>query len=310
MTNLEEATMEHVKLKEALAGVSVTNPTPFTKDLSQVDTDGLSRNLRFIADEGIGMVVPCGNTGEFYSLSEKEWAEVVRTTVDTIGGRMTVMAGIGHSLTTAIDMLERAAAQGADGVMVMYPQHVFSSEEGILHYYQRILDSAGEIGVVLYKKGPLLSDEVLNKIKDHPRLVGVKYAFGRIVDFARTVQNVGKSITWSCGTSERFAPFFWLAGAEGFTSGLGNFAPHISLQMIDGLRNEKYNEVMRLQEMISPLEFLREGRGAANNVPVVKAMLDHIGLVGGECRPPIHSLTPAERKSVIKATAGWDLKRE
>jgi len=182
------------------------------------------------------------------------------------------------------------------------------SEEGILKYYRTILDAAKGIDVVLYKKGPLLTDDVLERLLTYEALVGVKYAFGRIVDFARTVQKLGKSIVWSCGTAERFAPFFWLAGAEGFTSGLGNFAPHISLSMYQALVKGDYAEAMRYQRLAAPLEFLREGRSAANNVPVIKVMLDHIGLVGGSCRPPIHDLNDEEREAVIAAAKEWNLK--
>jgi 4-hydroxy-tetrahydrodipicolinate synthase len=301
--------MPATQLKDAMRGVSVTTVTPFSNDLSKVDTEAISRNLSFLDREGVKMVVPCGNTGEFYSLTETEWTEVVKATVDTVSRKMVVMAGVGHSTSTAISMVHRAEELGAEGVMVMYPQHVFVSEEGILNYYREILDANKGIDVVLYKKGPLLSDDVLKKLMTNDRLVGVKYAFGRIVDFARTIQKLGKSIVWSCGTAERFTPFFWLAGAEGFTTGLGNFAPHISLSMFKALRNVDFDETMRYQNLAAPLEFLREERGVANNVPVIKAMLDHVGLVGGSCRPPIHDLNSEEREAVIAATSEWDLKR-
>ncbi|MFW9861231.1 MAG: dihydrodipicolinate synthase family protein [Candidatus Thorarchaeota archaeon] len=300
--------MEHTKLRDALAGVSVTSATPFSEDLKILNLDGIKKNLRFLVEEGIGMVVPCGNTGEFYSLSEIEWTDVAQTTIEAAGSKMAVMAGVGHSIGTAIDMMNQAKNLGAEGVMIMYPQHVFSSEEGILRYYQQILDSSKGIGVVLYKKGPLLSDAVLSKLISNKNLVGVKYAFGRIVDFANTVQKLGKSIIWSCGTAERFAPFFWLAGAQGFTSGLGNFAPHIAKQMFEALKTNNFDEAMRVQSMISQLEFLREGRGAANNVPVIKALLDYVGLAGGRCRAPIHTLSEQERNAAIASTEGWDLK--
>ncbi|TFG07297.1 dihydrodipicolinate synthase family protein [Candidatus Thorarchaeota archaeon] len=297
----------YMNLKEALCGVSVTTATPFTHDLKNVDLDAIGRNLSYLRSAGIGMVVPSGNTGEFYSLSEREWAQVVEATVNAAGNEMVVMAGVGQSTSTAIRMIQQAENFGVDGVMVMYPQHVFRSEEGILRYYSELLDIAKEVDVVLYKKGPLLSDAVLEKLIGHERLVGAKYAHGRIVDFTRTVQQLGNSIVWSCGTAERFAPFFWLAGAKGFTSGLGNFAPTISLGMMNALKEEDYPEAMRFQELISPLEFLREGRDNANNVPVIKSMMDHVGLSGGSCRPPLHDLNDDEKKAAISAIKGWRL---
>ncbi len=296
--------MDIEKLRDSLRSVSVTTATPFTDNLGDIDEAGLEQNLQYLTSSGIDLVVPCGNTGEYYSLSESEWRRVVDATMSAVSPGTLVMPGIGGSITTAHEQLAYAEKEGAEMVMVMYPQHVFSSEEGIRDYFVKILDAA-KIGVVLYKKGPLLSDRVLAELAGHERLVGVKYAFGRIVDFARTVQTVGSGIAWSCGTAERFAPFFWLAGAEGFTSGLGNFAPKVSLSMLEALRIEDYSEAISIQHMIADLEFLREERGAANNVPVIKAALDLRGLNGGDCRPPIHSLGNDEKSRVAKAIEGW-----
>ena len=299
--------MNQARLEEALHGVSVTTATPFTRDLSAIDADGIRRNMEFLSKEGVRFVVPCGNTGEFYSLSEKEWLQVVSATLDATREGMVVMPGVGHSIATAVDMVRQAESLGAQGVMVMYPQHVFSSEEGILNYYRRILDSSKEISVVLYKKGPLLTDAVLKELMTCRNLVGIKYAFGRVVDFAYSVQTLGTTVMWSCGTAERSAPFYWLAGARAFTSGLANFAPGISLQMYHALKAGNYEEAMRIQALVAPFENLREGRGTANNVPVVKAVMDYLGLAGGECRPPIHSLNRTERKAAIDAVAEWGL---
>jgi 4-hydroxy-tetrahydrodipicolinate synthase len=193
---LAEFKMEHSKLRDALAGVSVTTATPFSDNLKDLDSSGIEKNLQFLVEEGIGMVVPCGNTGEFYSLSEGEWTDVVQTTIEAVGEKIVVMAGLGHSIKTTIDMMSQARNLGAEGVMVMYPQHVFSSEEGILHYYRQILDASDSIGVVLHKKGALLTDTVLGKLIGHKNLVGVKYAFGRIADFANTVKILGSQL---CG---------------------------------------------------------------------------------------------------------------
>ncbi len=299
--------MDSQKFKKALSGFSVTTVTPFSKDLSQVDVDGVSSNIEFLVKHGVPMIIPNGNTGEFYSLSELEWFEVLRSAVEASGDRIAVMSGIGHSTKTAISQIGNARDLGIPAVMVMYPQHVFASEEGVLAYYRALLDASGKMNVVLYKKGPLLSDAVLAKLFEYENLVGVKYAFGRIVDFSQSVQKLGHKVVWSCGTAERFAPFFWLAGAKAFTSGLGNFAPKMTKQMHVALSKGDYQTAMAIQEKTSDLEFLREEHGAANNVPVVKAAMDHVGLVGGLCRPPIHRLSDSERLSVIDSIKDWQL---
>ncbi len=297
--------MDHDKFKEILSGYSVTTTTPFTDDLSEIDTMAISTNIEFLIKHKVPLIIPNGNTGEFYSLSENEWELVLQTAADASKPTSTIMSGVGHSVTTAISQLETVRDFGVPAVMIHYPQHVFVSEEGLLRYYRELLEAAKGLNVVLYKKGPLLTDTMLKKLMKYENLVGIKYAFGRIVDFSRTVHNLGHKIVWSCGTAERFAPFFFLAGAEAFTSGLCNFAPQVSSRMFNALRKRDFAEAMKVQKMITPLEDLREGRGKANNVPIVKAAMDHIGLKGGLCRPPIHPLSDEERQATIDVISKW-----
>ena len=297
--------MDHEKFKEILCGFSVTTTTPFSDDLSQVDVDAVSININFLVDNEVPLIIPNGNTGEFYSLSEGEWETVLRASVEASGTKSTIMSGVGHSITTALSQLETVRDLGVRAVMIHYPQHVFVSEEGLLGYYRTLIEAAKGLNVVLYKKGPLLTDAMLEKLMTFENMVGVKYAFGRIVDFSRTVNRLGHKIVWSCGTAERFAPFFFLAGAKAFTSGLCNFAPHVSKRMFDALKNGDFEEAMKVQKMITPLEDLREGRGVANNVPIVKTAMDHVGLKGGLCRPPIHLLSNEERQATIEVIENW-----
>jgi 4-hydroxy-tetrahydrodipicolinate synthase len=297
--------MEHEKFKEMLRGFSVTTVTPFSNDLSQVDVDGISTNIEYLRKNDVPLIIPNGNTGEFYSLSEDEWKLVLVSTLEAAGEGATIMPGVGHSIKTAVFQLDTARELGIPAVMVMYPQHVFASEEGLFGYYRTILDAAKGLSVVLYKKGPLLTDDLLHNLLVHSNFVGVKYAFGRIVDFARTVQRLGNGVVWSCGSAERFAPFYFLAGAEAFTSGLCNFAPQITKRMFDALKKRDFTEAMQIQKMVAPFEDLREGRGSANNVPIVKAAMDHTGLRGGQCRFPIHSLSNREKLAAISVISEW-----
>ena len=299
--------MDYEKFKEILSGYSVTTTTHFNKDLSDVDLDAIATNIEFLTRNEVPLIIPNGNTGEFYSLSETEWTQVLEATIESAGEKATIMAGVGHSTKTALAQIETVRNLGSHALMVHYPQHVFSSEEGLFNYYKTILESARGLNVVLYKKGPLLTDSMLEKLVSFENLVGVKYAFGRIVDFSRTLKRLGHRIVWSCGTAERFAPFFFLAGAKAFTSGLCNFAPGVTTSMFEALRKGDFDEAMKVQRMVTPLEDLRERHGAANNVPVIKAAMDHIGLKGGFCRPPIHELSDEDRTAVIDAIKDWEL---
>jgi 4-hydroxy-tetrahydrodipicolinate synthase len=300
-------TLQTKRIEEALHGVAFTTATPFSTNLERIHTDAITGNLEYLIDRGAKLLLPCGNTGEFYSLSQKEWFEVVETTLNTAEAKTVVMPGVGGSITTAKEQAEFAAESGADAVMIMYPQHVFKSEEGILNYIREIAKAAAPIGVILYKKGPLMTDDVLEKLAGRDNIVGVKYAYGRIVDFSRTVFRLGNSFIWSCGTAERFAPFYFYAGATGFTTGLGNFAPRISLALYDALADNDSKKAMDIVEKITPFENIRESRGKANNVPAVKVAMEYFGLQGGDCRPPIHRLNKKEKKRITEIVSVWDI---
>lgn len=68
-------------MHEALKGVGVTPVTPFMDDLVTLDLTGLQANPEFLGSARVTLVYPCGNTGEFTSLSLDEWTAVVETSV-------------------------------------------------------------------------------------------------------------------------------------------------------------------------------------------------------------------------------------
>ena len=96
-----------------------------------------------------------------------------------------------------------------------------------------------------------------------------------------------------------------MAGARGFTSGLVNVKPELSLQMIHSLRQGEYEGAMLVCELIRAFEEMRARRNNALNVSVVKEAMAQLGLVRRTVRPPISELTPAERAEVAAIIQHW-----
>ncbi|WP_254546894.1 dihydrodipicolinate synthase family protein [Halomarina pelagica] len=300
--------MGYEELKDSLRGVAFTNPTPFSEDREDVLHDELARNVEWMVDRGAGVVIPCGNTGEYYSLSMDERAEVVATTVEAAGDA-TVVGGLGGSTKSVLHLLSRYEAAGVDAVMVMHPVHTYVHHEGIRRYYERILE-ATDLGVVLYKRGPELTADHLAALAEYDNVVAVKYADNDVKAFSQAVSDVEGDVVWSNGIAERFAPSFAIEGAEAFTTGIGNFVPEQVLALQDALRDEDWEEARRVRDLLRPYEDLREetGRGdsdvaAANNVPAVKYGQELAGLYGGPVREPLVDLSEADRE---RAEAYYD----
>jgi 4-hydroxy-tetrahydrodipicolinate synthase len=80
--------------RAALAGVVAIPVTPFAADGS-VDWDRHAALLHRLVDGGITVVTANGNTGEFYTLDPAESRLAAENTVKAVGGRASVVVGVG-----------------------------------------------------------------------------------------------------------------------------------------------------------------------------------------------------------------------
>ncbi|MFJ8940937.1 dihydrodipicolinate synthase family protein [Streptomyces sp. NPDC102365] len=294
--------------RAALADVVAIPVTPFAEDGS-IDQDAHRALLRRTFDAGVRIVTPNGNTGEFYALSPEERRLVTELTVDEARGRATVLVGVGHDLPTAVASARHARGLGAEMVMVHQPVHPYVSEDGWVDYHRAIAAAVPELGVVPYIRNPVLAGARLAELADAcPNVIGVKYAVPDAARFAAFARDAGlERFVWVAGLAEPYAPSYFSAGATGFTSGLVNVAPAVSLNMIEALRSGDYAGAMKVWEQIRRFEELRGANGSANNVTVVKEALASLGLCRRDVRPPSRRLPESERAEVAAIAGGWSI---
>ncbi|MEU5637007.1 dihydrodipicolinate synthase family protein [Streptomyces rishiriensis] len=294
--------------RAALADVVAIPVTPFAED-GAVDR-GVHRALvRRLLDGGITTLTPNGNTGEFYALTPEERRLVAELTVDEAGERAVILAGVGHDLPTAVASARHARELGAQMVMVHQPVHPYVSQSGWVDYHRAIAGAVPELGVVPYIRNAQLHGERLAELADDcPNVIGVKYAVPDAARFAAFARDAGlERFVWVAGLAEPYAPSYFSAGATGFTSGLVNVAPAVSLNMIEALRSGDYPAAMKVWEQIRRFEELRAANGSADNVTVVKEALASLGLCRREVRPPSRALPEGERSEVAAIAAGWSI---
>ncbi|MGV9453303.1 dihydrodipicolinate synthase family protein [Streptomyces sp. NPDC003635] len=294
--------------RAALADVVSIPVTPFAEDGS-VDQDVHRALLRRLLDGGIRTLTPNGNTGEFYALTPQERRLVTELTVDEAGDRAVILVGVGHDLPTAVASAQHARELGAAMVMVHQPVHPYVSQDGWVDYHRAIAAAVPELGVVPYIRNAQLTGGRLAELADScPNVVGVKYAVPDAAKFAAFARDAGlERFVWVAGLAEPYAPSYFSAGATGFTSGLVNVAPAVSLNMIEALRSGDYPAAMKVWEQIRRFEELRAANGSANNVTVVKEALASLGLCRRDVRPPSKPLPEDDRAEVAAIAAGWSL---
>ncbi|WP_010280996.1 dihydrodipicolinate synthase family protein [Bacillus timonensis] len=296
------------KFKEIIRGINAINTTPFTEN-KEIDWELLGQNIDYLLTNGIKAIYPCGNTGEFYSLTIEEAKEVTRFVVERNKGRAKVIAGIGYDYKTASHLAKYYEDIGADGIMIHQPINPFMQENGLIEYYNSIATST-HLPILLYVRQQNITINVLRQVAQLPNVVGIKYAVNDLISFAKTVQEVNEDVVWVCGSAEMWTPFFFIAGAEGFTSGLVNVDTKRSFQLLDALKDKRFTEAMQIWNEIRPFEELRERYMNGNNVSVVKEAMNQLGLSNGVVRAPLSRLSTEEVNELKVTLKDWGILTE
>ena len=297
------------QLRSALATVAAIPVTPFGPD-GQVDWDAHGRLIRRMVDTGVRLVTPNGNTGEFYALTAAETRRAVQSAVAAAHDRRAeVLAGVGHDLPSAIEAGRHARGCGVRVVMVHQPVGPYMSAAGWLDYHRIVASALPDMGIVLYLRDPRIGARHIRLLGDLcPNVIAVKYGVADPVRFAAVARDAGLDrFVWLAGLAELTAPACWTAGARGFTSGLVNVAPGLSLSMLEALRGGDMAAAMKAWDRCRPFEELRAADSSADNVSVVKEALAQLGLCRPDVRPPSHRLSDEGRAQIATILARWGL---
>jgi len=276
--------------------VQLVPVTPFDKE-GQVNPEATRQLYERLGKAGIRVFIPCAGSAEFHSLQADEIVSVIQIARETLGPEASIVAPVGFRAELAVELGNRACQSGADAVLVMPLAFPYLSDAGAEDYYRCLLDEM-ECPVFIYKKGPIPSDDLLLRLAEHPNLVGVKYAVNDLDAFNQIVAADKGRIDWYCGSAERFAPFFALAGSRGFTSGAGNICPGLALGLQASLEAQDWTEAMRLQHLMLPIENYRDRQGSSFHVSLLKYAVTCTGIECGSPRAPQRQLTPTEENEI------------
>lgn len=293
------------ELRDATRTVVGITVTPFSED-GEIDEASYRRIVTRAVDGGIVALTPNGNTSEFYSLSPAERRRSVELTIEAAPDAL-IVAGVGLDAATAIDEARYYQSLGAESIMIHQPVLPFWSPDGWVEYHRQIAAAVPELGVIPYLRDPRIGAEEMNALLDaSPNVIAVKFAVTDPARFAAVAAAVGDSrVVWICGVAEIWAPFFAMAGAQGFTSGLINVDPARSLRMFENLRNRDYPAAMQEWAAVTEFEELRARRASEFNVTVVKEALAQLGLCRRDVRAPLSLLPDTDRDSVTRMLTGW-----
>jgi len=282
--------------REQLHTVQLVPITAFDSD-GQLNLEPMKELMARSYEAGIRVFLPCAGSAEFHALQPSEIISVIEMVRGTVGDDAIVVAPTGYHAEHAIELANQAHSAGADVGLVMPLSFPYLSDAGARDHLLRIFDQS-KLPMMIYKKGDLPSDELLLELAEHENLIGIKYAVNDMDAFTRVIRADQGRIDWFCGTAERFAPFYALVGASGYTTGAGNICPRLTLAMQAAIVQGNWDEALRLQEILLPIEYYRSRENDSYNVSMLKHAIKQTGLDFGLPRPPQRQLNEQEMQEI------------
>ena len=287
--------------KEKFTGPIAYPTTPFKKIKNKliIDEKSFRRQIRFLIDHNITIITPCGGTGEFFSLNIEEWKILIKIAVEEAENKdVIIMPSVGGGINQAIEMAQYAEEIGCEIIQLTMLDPMFGLTEKGVYEYNRMIANSVSIAVMAYRNKSIpMSIDLALAICNIENVKAFKDETDDVCWFRDLVVNVGENIIGVCGGGERVAPYYLLAGAKAFTTGVINLVPKLSINLYLAAIQEKWNEVFYIQNKLRSLNKLRSKPGKM--IPVIKEALRLLRITDNNySRPPIVPLTTKEKNEV------------
>ncbi len=284
-----------------LTGTITALVTPFLR--GRVDTVGLKKLVRTQLRAGINGLVPMGTTGESPTVSHEEHMEVVQTVIDTVAGKVPVIAGAGSNSTREAEALtKRAHDAGADAILAVVPYYNRPSQAGLMVHFSRMAEQTDR-PIVLYSIPSRCGieigvDTVATLRAKYPHVCYIKEAGGTVDRVDQLKAAMGSDITVLSGDDSLTLPFMSV-GAEGVISVTSNFMPREVGKLVRAAEANDYAKARKLHRRLYPL--FKALFVEPNPVPVKHAMKGAGLIETADVRAPLVKLSPAGRKVLNSA---------
>ena len=200
-----------------------------------IDWDHYAALLEYHIAERTDAIVAVGTTGESPTLNAEEHLEVVRRTVQWVGGRVPVIAGTGaNSTTEAIDLTAAAKAAGADACLLVTPYYNKPTQEGLFLHYKAVAEAVAIPQIVYNVPGRTACDmlpDTVARLAKVRNIIGIKEATGELARVAQIRERCGADFLLLSG-DDATAREFILAGGDGVISVTANVAPRAMHEMV------------------------------------------------------------------------------
>ena len=254
-------------------------PTPFDES-DGFDDKALTAHLNWLKTEGLHGALILGTNGEFPSCSYGERLIIAEAAAEADSGLKLILNAGSCAWDEVIDLAEQGASAGYAALLCPPPWYFRqASISGLADFFKRLLDEA-KVPVMLYHipqvTGVPISDELLDAIGEHERLVGVKDSTGDESEMARLLPRFQSYLVGH----DKLISKCLAEGGKGSISACASVVPDLVASI-----KSKPDQQGKLNSVRGLLE--KFGLGAS-----VKAILHKKGFGDYAARPPMTDIDP------------------
>lgn len=269
--------------KEDCHNVLVVAITPRNADRS-IDLEGIGRNVRYLCAQGVDFIMPECGTGLVYDATLAEYEAVVGAYMDAAAEDALIVPGIGPGYGRSLEMGQIARSLGVAGVMIM-PIVGPASANGV-YAGLRAIAAKTQLPTILYQRRlDIMPVDQVVELCGLDEVIGLKYAVDDLQAFKQIEAKAGTAAAMVCGMAEEPSIDYMAAGAVGFSSGMANFSPRMSLALLHRFAAGDRAGAEELRQQMVPFEDFRGERSARYSSSALHAAMDRAGLAGGPVVP-------------------------
>jgi len=297
------------EVRDRIEGPIPGLPALFTENF-QVNHAGIREHVNFLIDHGIKALLLSVGITEYIHLSEEEIRAIVKTVVEAADGRAIVIAEAGAWWTgKAIEFAKYVEGVGADALLIIPPDtyylpYVPDVHDDDLYRHYELIASATNLGVLFHLKSlrgrgasSIWSMSLIERVAAIDNVIALKDESTNWILSFEMMRRLGDKVILIDDAGPLSFYHNYRAGSPAWITGIGQFAPQMTMKFYDDLRNGRLDEAQRYGvEVAAPYFTLMLN---FNWVAVIKAAMDIVGLQGGPMRPPTPQLT-SEQRDVLK----------
>ena len=270
--------------------------TPFDQN-NKVNEKQLEKLVKYNLKKGVKGFYVSGSTAEAFLLSTDERKQIL-TVVRDAAPNATLIAHIGSvNEAEATQLAKHAAAIGYDAVSSVAPYYYKFSFAEIRDYYYRLADAAA-LPMLVYHipafSGVSMGVQEMSTFLRDDRFLGIKYTANDFFMMEQCKTAFPDKIVYN-GYDEMFLAGLSM-GADGGIGSTYNFMAEKFVRMAALVKEGRMQEALELQKEANRIITVLCKVGVMQGE---KEVLNQLGFVLGDCRPPFAPLTQ-EQKDLVR----------